>query len=90
MIKLNIVGLQYKHLNYLPKNLKAVNEEQQELFHKNIKEMGRRYQGRWNVNIIGLMLDLKIRKHTGNISKEIFMGSENFSTSICYSSVSNP
>jgi hypothetical protein len=30
-----------------------VSEEQGERFHKDIKEMERRYQGRWNVNVVG-------------------------------------
>ena len=37
------------HLDYYPENLGAVREEQGERFHQDIKEMERRYQGRWNV-----------------------------------------
>lgn len=40
------------HLNYFPENLGAVSEEQGERFHQDIKEMERRYQGQWNVNMI--------------------------------------
>ena len=40
------------HLSYFPDNLGAVSEEQGERFHQDIKEMERRYQGRWNVNMI--------------------------------------
>ena len=40
------------HLDYFPENLGAVSEEQGERFHQDIKEMERRYQGRWNVNMI--------------------------------------
>ncbi|GBO42707.1 hypothetical protein AVEN_211425-1 [Araneus ventricosus] len=36
------------HLDYVPENLGAVSEEQGEIFHQDIKEMGRRYQGKWN------------------------------------------
>jgi hypothetical protein len=40
------------HLDYFPENLGAVSEEQGERFHRDIKEMERRYQGRWNVNMM--------------------------------------
>jgi hypothetical protein len=40
------------HLDYFPPNLGAVSEEQGERFHQDIKEMERRYQGRWNVNMM--------------------------------------
>jgi hypothetical protein len=30
-----------------------VSEKQEELFHQDIKEMERKYQGRWNVNMTG-------------------------------------
>jgi hypothetical protein len=40
-------------LDFFPENLVAVGEEQGERFHQDIKEMERRYQGRWNVNMIG-------------------------------------
>jgi hypothetical protein len=40
------------HLDYLF-NLGAVSEEQGEGFHQDIKEMERRYRGRWNVNMMG-------------------------------------
>jgi hypothetical protein len=33
-------------------NLGAVSEEQGERFHQDIKEIERRYQGRWNVNMM--------------------------------------
>jgi hypothetical protein len=38
------------HLDYLPTNLGAVSEEQGERFHEDIKEMERRYQGRWKMS----------------------------------------
>ena len=41
------------HLDYFPENLGAVSEEQGERFHQDIKEMERRYQGRWNINMMG-------------------------------------
>ncbi|GBN00043.1 hypothetical protein AVEN_192949-1 [Araneus ventricosus] len=34
------------HLDYFPENLGAVSEEQGEIFHQDIKEMERRYQGK--------------------------------------------
>jgi hypothetical protein len=40
-------------LYFFPENLGAVSEEQGEHFHQDIKEMERRYQGRWNVNMMG-------------------------------------
>lgn len=42
----------HSHLDYFPANLGDVSEEQGERFHQDIKEMERRYQGRWNVNMI--------------------------------------
>mgnify|MGYP007063903776 CR=1 FL=1 len=42
----------YSHLDYFPENLGAVSEELGERFHQGIKEMERRYQGRWNINMI--------------------------------------
>ncbi|GBM45589.1 hypothetical protein AVEN_257968-1 [Araneus ventricosus] len=40
------------HLAYSPENLGAASEEQGEIFHQDIKEMERRYQGKWNVCMI--------------------------------------
>lgn len=42
----------HSHLDYFPSNLGDVSEEQGERFHQDIKEIERRYQGRWNVNMI--------------------------------------
>ncbi|GFU53718.1 uncharacterized protein TNCV_5048201 [Trichonephila clavipes] len=42
----------HTHLDYFPENLGAVSEEQGERFHQDIKEMERRYQCRWNVNMM--------------------------------------
>jgi hypothetical protein len=42
----------FSHLDQFPENLGAVSEEQGERFHKDIKEMERRYQGRWSVSIM--------------------------------------
>ena len=40
------------HLSYFPENLGSVSEKRGEIFHQDIKEMERRYHGRWNVYII--------------------------------------
>jgi hypothetical protein len=40
------------HPDYFAENLGAVSEEQGERFHQVIREMERRYQGRWNVNMM--------------------------------------
>ena len=40
------------HLSYFPENLGDVSEEQGERFHQDIKEIERRYQGQWNINLI--------------------------------------
>ncbi|GFX77484.1 uncharacterized protein TNCV_1743821 [Trichonephila clavipes] len=37
---------------WMKENLGAVSEEQGERFHLDIREMERRYQGRWNVNMM--------------------------------------
>lgn len=41
------------HLDYFPDNLGDVSEEQGERFHQDIKLMEKRYQGRWNSNMMG-------------------------------------
>jgi hypothetical protein len=38
---------------FFPEKLGAVSEEQGERFQQDIQEMKRRYQGRWNVNVMG-------------------------------------
>jgi hypothetical protein len=38
-------------LGFFPENLGTVSKEQGERFHQDIKEMQRRYQGQWNVNM---------------------------------------
>ena len=59
----------HSHLNYFPKNLGAMTEEQGECFHQDIKTMEKRYQGRWNVNMLAdyywcLMRDEKTYEHS--------------------------
>ncbi|GBM70932.1 hypothetical protein AVEN_111991-1 [Araneus ventricosus] len=48
------------HPGYLPENLGAVSEEQGEIFHQDVKEMERRYQGKRNVS--RLLLDATKRQ----------------------------
>jgi hypothetical protein len=52
-------------LDFFPENLSAVSEEQGERFHQDIKEMERRYQGRWNVNMMG---DYCWTRNLGNLT----------------------
>jgi hypothetical protein len=40
------------HLDYFPPNLGAVSEGQGERFHQDLKNVERRYQGRWDVNMM--------------------------------------
>lgn len=42
----------HSHLKSFPENLGDMSEEQGERFHQDIKEMERRYQGRWNVAML--------------------------------------
>lgn len=40
------------HLDYFPENICDYSEEQGERFHQDLKEMERRYQGRWDINML--------------------------------------
>ncbi|GBN93155.1 hypothetical protein AVEN_49701-1 [Araneus ventricosus] len=65
------------HLDYFPENLDAVSEEQGESFHHDIKEMYRRYQGKWNVSMIAdycwmLQRDNPCKVHKGKTEKRTF------------------
>jgi hypothetical protein len=40
------------NLDYFPPNLGAVSEEQGKMFHQDLKDVERRYQGRWDVNMM--------------------------------------
>lgn len=67
----------HSHLDYFPANLGDVSEEQGERFHQDIKEMERRYQGRWNVNMIAdycwmLKRDDPQRVHSRKSNKRSF------------------
>jgi hypothetical protein len=62
------------HLDFLPENLCAAGEKQGECFHRDIKEMERRYQGQWNVNMMGdycWMLHCEIPKTSHNRKSNI-------------------
>ncbi|GBM55237.1 hypothetical protein AVEN_31542-1 [Araneus ventricosus] len=65
------------HLDYFPENLGAVIEESGERFHQDIKEMERRYQGKWNVSMIAeycwmLQRDNLCKVHKRKSNKRIF------------------
>jgi hypothetical protein len=40
------------HFDYFPANLGAVSEQQGERLQQDIKDMERRYEGRWNVSMM--------------------------------------
>ena len=42
----------HSHVDYFPENLGAFSEEQGERFHQDIKEMEKRYQGRWDEHMM--------------------------------------
>lgn len=42
----------HSHVDYFPKNLGAYSEEQGERFHQDVRDFERRYQGRWDVNML--------------------------------------
>ena len=70
----------HSHLDFFPENLGCVSEEQGERFHQDIKEMERRYQGKWNVNMIAdycwaLKRDVPNSVHSRNCKKRSFQGS---------------
>ncbi|GBN45433.1 hypothetical protein AVEN_183448-1 [Araneus ventricosus] len=65
------------HLDNFPENLGAVSEEQGERFHQDIKEMERRYQGKWNVSMIAdyswnLQKDSPCKVHKRKSDKRTF------------------
>ena len=43
----------YAHLEFLPENRGAGSKKHCEHFHQHIKEMERRYQGQWIINMMG-------------------------------------
>jgi hypothetical protein len=66
-------------LGFFLENLGALSEEQGERFHQDINEMERRYQGRWNVNMMGdycwtLHRDIPETSHERNSNTRSFAG----------------
>jgi len=55
------------HLDYFPPNLGAVREEQGERLHQDMKDVERRYQGRWDEN---MMADYCWSISCDNVSRE--------------------
>jgi hypothetical protein len=51
LMRLKIHSLKFAP-GFCPENLGAVSEDQAERFYQDIKEMERRYEGRWNVNMM--------------------------------------
>ncbi|GBM12128.1 hypothetical protein AVEN_39468-1 [Araneus ventricosus] len=41
----------HSHIDCIPENLGAYNEEQGERFYQDVRDIERRYQGRWDVNM---------------------------------------
>ena len=79
----------HNQLEYFPKNIEALSEEQGERFHQDIKIMEKRYQGRWNVNMIAdyywcLMRDEENFNPLENLQNEsLFLNSKtNFACSV--------
>lgn len=67
------------HLDYFPENLGAVSEEMGERFHQDIKEMERRYQGKWITTMMAdfcwmLHRDEPYREHKGKSAKQSMIG----------------
>ncbi|XP_051153375.1 uncharacterized protein LOC127276771 [Leptopilina boulardi] len=46
------VHLLNSHLDYFPENLGSVSDEQGERFHQDLKEIEKRYQGRWDIHML--------------------------------------
>lgn len=42
----------HSHIDYFPENLGAYSEEQGERFHQDVRDFERRYQGKWDVNML--------------------------------------
>ena len=59
------------HLDVFSKNLGTVSEEQGERFHRSIREMKRRYQGRWNTSMIADYWWMLVSGFYGNTQDKI-------------------
>ena len=42
----------HSHLDYFSENLGAMSEDQGERFHRDLKTMEKKYQGRWNKSVM--------------------------------------
>lgn len=67
------------HVEYFPENLGDVSEKQGGRFHQDIKEMERRYQGRWDVRMMAdycwtLKRDSPTKLHKKKTTKRSFQG----------------
>jgi hypothetical protein len=68
----------YSHLDCFPRNLGDLSKEQGERFHKDIKTMEARYQGRWDAHMMAdycwnLMWDCPGRSHSWMSYKKSFL-----------------
>ena len=57
----------HSHLDHFPENLGDLSEEQGERFHQDMKEMERRYQGRWGKSMLAdylWMLKRDVQEYT--------------------------
>lgn len=66
------------HLNYFPDNCGDYSEEQGERFHRDIRVMEERYQGRWDINMLAdycrcLKRDIPDAKHVRKSLKRAFL-----------------
>ncbi|GFT70565.1 uncharacterized protein TNCV_1133231 [Trichonephila clavipes] len=55
----------HSHLEFLPKNCRAVGDGQGKRFHHDTAAMGRRYQGRWNESTLPDNYWIVIREYSG-------------------------
>jgi hypothetical protein len=65
------------HLDYFPGNLGDLSEEQGERFHQDVKEMERRYEGRWDVSMMAdccwsIKRETLCQEHKRKSSKQSF------------------
>jgi hypothetical protein len=77
-LKLHFLG---SHLDYFPPNLVAISEEQGERFHQDLKDVERRYQGRWDVNMMAdycwsIARDDPSREHSRSTRTQILLETE--------------
>jgi hypothetical protein len=48
-LKVHFLG---SHLDFFPENLGAVSDERREIFHQDIYNMEKRYQGKWSLSML--------------------------------------